>query len=184
MELDYAIKPSFGQKCRSLLRNWRLMAFVGFFLALFGAVGYILVDASVSHGVHSHGSYTEVDLKSLGFFSFSNTDGRLTDIPKEYRELDGKRVKLTGVMFDGMSAASEVREFQLVYNIQKCCFSGPPQVQERVFVHAAKGRGAQWHDETVDVVGTLHVRLKRDSQGTIQSVYDMDLESMQPNKMG
>ena len=39
-------------------------------------------------------------------------------------------------MYAGGSAAPKVPAFQLVYSIQKCCFGGPPRVQERVFVNA------------------------------------------------
>jgi|SRR6185312_17273769 len=180
MELDYAVKPTLKQKLKPILQYWRLGLFVGIFALLFGSFGYTLLSDIVSNGIHKHGSYTEVDLKSMGNFHFDDQSGVMSDVPGEFRNLDGKRVELKGMMWNGMAAGSQVKMFQLVYNIQKCCFNGPPRVQERVFVFVPEGKSVSMHGELVDVVGKLHVRLKKDPQGTIISVYTMDLEDLQP----
>jgi hypothetical protein len=180
MALDYSVEPSLLQRWKPALQNWRLFAFVGFFFLLFGCFGYTILSEVLTHGIHQHGDYTSVDLKSMGQFPFSEQNGLLTDVPKDYRSLDGKRVELKGKMFQLHAAGSHVLEFQLVYDIQKCCFSGPPQVQERVFVHFKNDKPIQWYDQLVAVTGVLHVHLKRNDQGTIVSVYDMDMENLAP----
>lgn len=180
MALDYSVEPSLMQRWKPALQNWRLVAFIGFFFLLFGCFGYTILSEVLTHGIHQHGNYTTVELKPLGQFPFNEQSGLLTDIPKEYRALDGKRVELKGMMFQLQSAGPQVAQFQLVYNIQKCCFSGPPQVQERVFVHMKLDKSVRVYDQLVSCVGKLHVRLKRDDQGTVRSVYDLDLESLEP----
>jgi hypothetical protein len=181
MALDYSVEPSLMQRWKPALQNWRLFAFIGFFFLLFGCFGYTILSEVLTHGIHQHGTYTTVELKPLGQFPFSEQSGLLTDVPREYRALDGKRVELKGMMYPSQhSAAADVAEFQLVYNIQKCCFSGPPQVQERVFVHLSRDNPVRFYDQLVSCVGKLHVRLKRNDQGTVYSVYDLDLESLTP----
>ena len=110
--------------------------------------------------------------------------GTVNDVPKRYRALDGKRVLLKGFMYPLTSAGPKGAEFQFVYNINKCCFSGPPQVQERVFAHGAKGRAVPlYRDVLVELYGTLHVRVIREGEGAdaaILSVYDIDVESAKP----
>lgn len=180
MALDYSVEPSLLQRWKPALQNWRLFSFLGFFVLLFGCFGYTVLNEVFTHGIHQHGSYVSAELKPLGQFPFNDQTGLLTDVPKEYRALDGKRVELKGMMWDLHSAGPQLAQFQLVYNVTKCCFNGPPQVQERVFVHIKGERRVQFYDQLVSCIGTLHVRLKRDEMGTVRSVYDMDLESLTP----
>jgi len=175
MELEYSIQPKWTDKVRRALQNWRLYAFIGFFCLLFGGFGYTILNEVLSNGIHSHGDYAYVDLKSMGNFPFDAQNGLLTDIPKDFRNLDGKRVELKGMMYSA-SGSVEVQSFQFVYNIAKCCFGGPPKVQERVFVHVPDNRTVQLSGDQVDIIGRLHVRLQRNSEGTVISLYDMDLE--------
>jgi hypothetical protein len=180
MDLDYSVQPSLWQRLRPALQNWRLLLFIGIVCVPCVLAGYTFFSDITTKGIHQHGDYASVDLKAMGQFPFNDQDGRLTDVPSDYRQLDGKRVELTGMMWDLRSAGPQTSRFQLVYNIAKCCFGGPPKVQERVFVHVHGGEGVQFYDQQVDIVGTLHVRLKRNDQGTVESVYDMDLESLKP----
>jgi hypothetical protein len=74
-------------------------------------------------------------------------------------------------------------QFQLVYNIQKCCFAGPPQVQERVFAKLSKATDVSAPDTSAEVrcVGTLHVKLQRDPKtSTCTQVYSMDVQRIEP----
>jgi hypothetical protein len=81
-------------------------------------------------------------------------------------------------MFGPEEAGQKGRRFQLVYDVNKCCFSGEPLVQERVFATAKKEIPIYNQDTLAEVVGTLHVRLIRDPVSReIVSVYDMDVES-------
>ena len=70
MELDYSVEPTWLQKWRPVLQNWRLYAFIGFFCLLFGFLGYTVFSEVVTSGIHDHGDYVSVDLKSMGNFPF------------------------------------------------------------------------------------------------------------------
>jgi len=161
--------------------NLRLVAFIVVVSSPFVWCAYAGVRYAFNGGIKDHGSYKEVDLKALGHFNFDQFAGGINDVPAIYRNLDGQRVMLEGFMFS-TTRANSVSEFEFVYNIQKCCFSGPPQVQERVFVSCSPGKMIRLNSAYMRVVGTLHVQVKKEKEGTIQSVYTMDLENAQPVK--
>src|SRR2546423_2911754 len=113
--------------------NLRALTFIAVLLFLLGWPVYTFVSETLTGGIHDRGSYKEVDLKAMGNFQFDETAGKITDVPKQYRDLDGQKVMLQGQIYDPREAGKNITEFELVYSIQKCCFSGPPRVQERVF---------------------------------------------------
>lgn len=161
--------------------NFRAIIFAGVVLLLLGWPVYTFVSETLTHGIHDRGNYKEVDLKALGFFEMDPTEGSLKDVPPEYRNLDGQKVLLRGELY----APQEVRDitqFQLVYSIQKCCFNGPPRVQERVFTTVNKGKSFKWSgDGYHEVMGTLHVTMKKDDKtGLITEVYRLDADSVKP----
>jgi hypothetical protein len=158
----------------------RLALLLGLVAAPFVYFGYVIVDQAMNKGVVNRGSYYDVDLKSLGYFPFDADKDGIDDIPQRWRGLDGKRVALVGEMWTGGSSAPKVSAFELVYSIQKCCFGGPPKVQERVFAKVPNGGTVPYHWQAVRVVGTLHVGVKRDETGQIISVYEMDVDSVDP----
>lgn len=177
MELDYQVKPTLRQRI-----NWRLLMFCGVIGLFFGWVIYTYASSIVTGGIHHHGNYADVDLKALGQFPFDDQNGQLTDVPKIYRELDGQKIVLRGKMWSGDGSAM-VNHFQFVYDVAKCCFGGPPRVQERVFVHLPRGMHPvvlMGPYDLMQCTGTLHVRIKRNPVGTVVSVYDMDLEQIVP----
>src|SRR5262245_62987183 len=107
--------------------NFRIIIVVAVIAVVVGYPVYVLVREQVSGGVSSAGGgYTKVNLKALGNFEFDNTNGTANDVPAKWRELDGKNLVLDGEIYAPTEAGDEVHEFQLVYNIQKCCFNGPP----------------------------------------------------------
>src|SRR5450432_3738366 len=102
-------------------------------------VMYTYLRAEFTRGIEdAGGGYTQVDLKQMSSFDFDQFGGRLNDIPKEWRDLDGKKVVLYGEMYAPDSASPELDHFQLCYSRQKCCFSGPPLVQHFVNSKATK----------------------------------------------
>ena len=159
--------------------NVRLIAFLLIVSAPFVWIVGSAVRHSMSGGVVDRGGFKEVDLKALGNFPFDGVEGKLEDVPKRFRELDGQKVLLKGFMFSPESAGGRGRKFQFVYNVANCCFNGEPQVQERVFAYAKKDNIDLYpQDVFAEVTGTLHVRVEKDSlTGKITSVYDLDVES-------
>lgn len=178
MELDYQVKPSLRQRF-----NWRLIGFIGVFVLIFGSFFYVFATSVVTGGISRHNGYTEVDLKAMGQFPFDDVNGVLTDVPKRYRELDGQRVLLRGKMWAGNSA-SMARRFEFVYDVAKCCFNGPPRVQERVYVTVPQAMPpveVMGATDLMECTGKLHVRLVRNAEGTVTSVYDLDMENLKPS---
>jgi hypothetical protein len=103
--------------------------------------------------------------------------GTNDDIPKRYRQLDGKRVLLTGQMYEPYTAEGKIRAFTLVYSISNCCFNGPPKVQHFIQAIVPVGKSVEYSPDFVDVVGTLHVGVES-GEGHVQSVYRIDVEKV------
>src|SRR5687768_11257507 len=144
--------------------NFRMVLFALAVVALVGTPAYMYVRDVLTRGVTRSGDYHVVDLKAMGNFPFDQQSGKLDDIPREYRQLDGKKVRLQGFMWGHRSAGDRGNEFQFVYNVNECCFKGPPQVQERVYGYAKKGKSLQLFPQWqfAEITGILHVRIVRD----------------------
>lgn len=125
--------------------------------------------------------FVDVDLKELGHFPFDSKVGAESSIPLKARQLDGKRVRLQGLMYSA-SGARQLDRFQLVYDIQICCFNSPPKVQERVFVFCPAGAGVEYVvQRDVRVTGIMHVKINRDPQtGLTRSIFTLDMERVEP----
>jgi hypothetical protein len=164
--------------------NWRLVIMLSVVAIPFLWIGYMLVSQLVTGGVSRHGDYYAVDLKAMGNFNFDPAVGTVADVPKTYRDLDGKKVQLEGFMYSPTSAGDRGTEFQFVYNVTKCCFSGPPLVQERVYGYVKEGKDVPVYDmyTFARVTGTLHVRVVRDDVGSVHSVYDLDVDKAEQVK--
>ena len=161
--------------------NLRMIVFFLAMTALPLALAYSAFDYWINKGVSRDGEYMVADLKAIGNFPFDQEAGTLENVPKAYRDLDGKKVKLRGYMWSPKSAGERGTEFQFVYDVNECCFKGPPQVQERVYAYAPKGRSFRiFSYQFAEITGTLHVRIVRDKEGAIYSVYDLDVEDTKP----
>jgi len=159
--------------------NVRLVAFVLVVSLPFVWIIGSAVMHSLNHGITDHGDFKDVDLKSLGNFSFDDVSGTEAQIPKDFLALNGQRVRLTGFIFQPQRTEGSDWRFQFVYDVNKCCFNGPPQVQERVFAYA-KGEPPEVSG-LAEVFGNLNVRLIRSpDSGKVTSVFDLDVESVKP----
>lgn len=158
--------------------NFRMIIFAAVVLALVGAPVYIYLDSRLSGGIKNHGDYLEVDLKAMSNFPFDQINGTVNDIPQRFRDLDGKRVMVEGEIWAPNSAGNDLRNFELVYSIAKCCFSGPPQIQHFVQSKPVKGT-IPYYSGLVRVVGTLHVNVQK-AGGQVSSVYQLQVESVDP----
>lgn len=175
--LSYASPASApAKKPLSQRINIRLIVFLS--IVAFPFVGILYAFVSYSGGIRHSSEGEIVDLKSLGYFTLDQQNGTIKDVPAKWRDLDGKKVVLEGFMFSPRSSMSAT-EFQFVYNIQRCCFGGPPLPQERVFVHVPNNRNIELLDGCVRIVGTLHVKIEKNKvDGSIVSVYTMDLDKV------
>ena len=89
--------------------------------------------------------------------------------------MDGRISRRLNASGQAESASDDVSAFQFVYNITKCCFNGPPKVQERVFAHTSGGRTVSYSNVMVRCTGTLHLHVHKNEAGRIDIVYDMDV---------
>ena len=174
MSMDTSIKMPLSQRI-----NFRVILFAGMILLLIGTPFYIYVDSVLSGGIKDRGSYLEVDLKAMSNFPFDQSNGTINDIPKQWRDLNGKRVMVEGEMWSPSSAAPELNQFQVVYSIAKCCFNGPAQIQHFVNAKVANGR-IPYRYGLVRFVGTLHVNVERGPDGKITNVYSLDVDQAEP----
>lgn len=157
--------------------NFRIVGFVGVMALLIGSLAWFTLSSFFSKGIHDRGTYKEVDLKMLGYFDFDGINGTIDDVPKRYRELKGQRVLLRGEMYSS-EAVDQAARFQLVWSIAKCCFGGPPKVQERVFANVRRGT-VPLYGGIVAVTGILRVDIRKE-EGRIVSVYELDVEKVEP----
>jgi hypothetical protein len=158
-----------------------MIIFVAVVLALIGTPVYIYLDNALTGGIHNRGDRLEVDLKSMSNFPFDQANGTVNDIPKQFRDLDGKRIVVTGEIYAPDSASADLDHFDLVYSIAKCCFSGPPQIQHFVHSKVKDGGTVPYVNGLVEVVGVLKVDVQKNPEtGKISQVYAMDIESVKP----
>lgn len=174
--IDYGTKRPLSQRI-----NFRLLTIALVFSLLVGIPVYNFVKLQLTHGIEKNGARFDVDLKKMGFFPFNEFSGTVADIPPDYRKLDGKEVALEGFIYPMDGSGDKVHAFQLVYNITKCCFSGPPLVQERVFAVVPNGGAVDYLPDECRVIGKLHVILNKDKDtGKIVTVYTMDVHQVEP----
>lgn len=157
--------------------NFRMIAFLAIVSFPFLWFGYIFLNDRLTNGIEHHANYEEVNLKAMGNFPLDQSDGS-TDAVPHWRQLDGKRVLLEGFMYAGRSAAPRINDFQFVYSITKCCFNGPPLVQERVFAHTRNDELVPYYGDLVKIVGTLHVKVQKEA-GVVTAVYSMDVDKVE-----
>jgi hypothetical protein len=170
--MSYGVRPPIVRRI-----NFRMVTIIAVFAALVGYPVYTYVKAQHNGGIESVGNGYHVDLKALGNFPFNENTGTLADVPEKFRQLDGKQVTLEGFVYAPNSASDDINSFQFVYNVTKCCFSGPPQVQERVFAVVPEGKTFPNPGmyTMVQISGVMHVAVVKDDGGKISSVYTLNL---------
>ena len=159
----------------------RIALFAMIVLVPVAALGYVYWDFQRSGGIKELADGTKlVDLKAMSTFSFDQENGTVEDVPEKFRALDGEKVLLEGEMVSTTSAAGRVAEFDLVYSISDCCYSGAPQVQHFIKSTLAEGGTVPFYRGTpVQVRGTLRVDVQK-SDGKVQSVYQLSVDDVQP----
>ncbi len=157
--------------------TWRGLMLLATVVFLFGYPTYVYMDSVITGGITRRGDLLVVDLKAMSNFEMDQDAGTTQDIPLRYRQLDGKRVLLTGQMYEPYVANGNIRSFTLVYSITNCCFNGPPKIQHFVAASVLPGHEAEYSSDFVDVVGTLHVGVQS-AAGHVQSVYRIDVEKV------
>jgi hypothetical protein len=174
--MDAAVKAPITERI-----NFRVITFVA---VLVGLVAFLFggaIKQLLTGGIVDRGEYVEVDLYTISNFEMDQADGTDSNLPQEFRGLDGKRVQLIGEMYRAteLRGTGDVQEFDLVYSISKCCVTSSPKIQHFIQSKVVPGKKVKYYPGLVKVIGTLHVGVKK-SDGRIVSVYRMDVESTEP----
>jgi hypothetical protein len=178
-------KPPLSQRI-----NFRMVIFAAIALLLIGYPLFLFLDAVITKGISGwktdarYGQYRQVNLKLMSDWAMDPATATNAAIPPEYRALDGQRVMLVGEIPPfNTTRPGAASDFDLVWSVNKCCLSGPPQIQHFVkctVVPERRGK-VKAYDEIVKVVGTLRAGIIRDPKDkSIQSVYRMDVEYVDP----
>lgn len=164
--------------------NFRLLGFIAIFALLLGYPLYIYLDSMLSGGIKQEGDYTRVDLKAMSTFTMDQKTGTVNDVPERFRKLDGKKVILTGeIAPGGFEARGLDQYFQLVYSVQKCCYSGKPLIQH--FIQASvppeNYKNININSAEVEVRGVLTIRVTPEGKSPnddISGIYHLKVESI------
>lgn len=176
-----AAEPAFEARASLADRlNLRVIVFVLVVLLPLGALGYVYVKNVLSTGIsQGDDGYLLVDLQKMSSFAFDQRNGTIDQVPQRWRELDGKKVILEGEMAPTKSAAGEVGQFELVWSVSNCCFTGSPQVQHFVQSKVVNDGKVRYYTRPVRVRGTLRVDVTRQA-GQVTGVYHLDVERVEP----
>jgi hypothetical protein len=160
--------------------NVRIIAFTVIVASIPLWVLYTYISDMTHQGIAGdEDGYTRVELKWLSSFDFDQVYGTINDVPKRFRELDGKKVIFTGEIAPTSFSSRAANEFDIVYSVAKCCYSGPPQVQHFVQSRMRNGGEATLYGGLIEAKGTLHVRVIP-GEGKVAGVYQLDLDSLRP----
>ena len=171
----------YGRKTRPSIGQWfnlRIAVFVLVVGGLIGYAGYTYFQEQWTQGIQQRGDLTVVNLKAMSTFPFDQKMGVLEDIPERYRALNGKKVELIGEMYAPESSGAAVDKFDLVYSIQKSCYSGEPLVQHFVRSKGTAGP-VPFYGGQVRITGTLRVEVEKDAD-KITGIYHLMVDKVDP----
>jgi hypothetical protein len=155
-------------------RGWIVLAAAVFVIAY---PAYVMIEKAITGGIVHRGDLLVVDLSAMSGFEMNQDSATNADIPAVYRDLEGKRVCLTGQMYSPYAIEGKIRSFELVYSISNCCFNGPPKVQHFVQATVVSNQDVHYYPDFVTVTGILHVGVQQ-GDGHVQSVYRLDVEKV------
>ena len=128
------------------------------------------------------GKVTGLD-KILPFDELSSwpyEDG-LKGMPKRVRELDGKKVLMTGFMLP-IDEVENIKEFLLVQSLWSCCYGQPPDIHGIVRVVMPKGKPTDYFFDPLKIVGTFKVEATM-MDGYCVDIYQLHVESLEVIKL-
>jgi len=90
------------------------------------------------------------------------------------KELEGKRVRLTGEMYPALSGSKKLKEFILLRNT-KCLYGKGGQADHVAYIYMTDGHTIDFTSGTVRVEGTLRiVPVNSDEDGTTKHIYVLE----------
>ena len=103
--------------------------------------------------------------------SWPYEDG-LKGMPKRIKELDGKRVMMTGFMLP-IDEVQNIREFLLVQSLWSCCYGQPPDINGIVRVVMPGKKRTDYFFDPLKIIGTFKV------EATVIDGYCVDIYNLQ-----
>jgi hypothetical protein len=128
-------------------------------------------------------TYKKVSLKALSGIPFDPANGKITDIPQRYRDLEGQRVKLAGFMVaPGAQRYTNIKNFDLFY-IDPNVGSANPPVQAHIHCTVQGNGVVRYLSGPATVWGFFHCDIHRDANThEITSIYQLETYSVLPLK--
>jgi hypothetical protein len=108
--------------------------------------------------------------------SWPYEDG-LKGMPKRVKELDGKKVLMTGFMLP-IDEVQNIKEFLLVKSLWSCCYGQPPDIDGIVRVVMPKGKTTDYFFDPLKIVGTFKVEATV-MDGYCVDIYQLHVESLE-----
>lgn len=120
--------------------------------------------------------------KIVTFDELSNwpyEDG-LKGMPKRVKDLDGKKVLMTGFMLP-IDEVQNIKEFLLVQSLWSCCYGQPPDINGIVRVVMPKGKTTDYFFDGLKLTGKLKI-VATMMDGYCVDIYQLELESLETIK--
>jgi hypothetical protein len=128
-------------------------------------------------------SYITVDFAQLSNFPLEQRGGTMDDIPASCRALDGKHVKMSGLVVVSIDTTDVSHPSALLTTDAHLRNEHqPPRVQWLLHARAKAGMTIDpGYAAFLTVAGTLHVVPKHDPDGVLTSVFTIDVDRLQPD---
>ena len=138
------------------------------------------------------GDYLRVPFSFLGDYWLDEPDWRQlsdaeyiaslaydTEIPDEVKQIDGKKVAITGFMLPIDVDKGKVKRFLLLKSTMSCCFGVAPRINEVIYVEYPKKQKIQTvMDMPITVFGKLSVGQQFREDLMLMGVYQLELDEV------
>ena len=152
------------------------------------------VDAAEGVAVPTEmvGDYLRVPFSFLGDYWLDEPDWRKltnpeyiaslsynTEIPDEVKQIDGKKVAITGFMLPIDVDKGKVKRFLLLKSTLSCCFGVAPRINEVIYVESSQKQKIQSvMDMPITVFGKLSVGQQFREDLMLVGVYQLELDEV------
>lgn len=138
------------------------------------------------------GDYLRVPFSFLGDYWLDEPDWRQladseyiaslsydTEIPDAVKQIDGKKVSITGFMLPIDVDEGKVKRFLLLKSTMSCCFGVAPRINEVIYVESSKKQKIQTvMDMPITVFGKLSVGQQFREDLMLMGVYQLELDEV------
>ncbi|RKU32837.1 hypothetical protein C6496_23180 [Candidatus Poribacteria bacterium] len=101
------------------------------------------------------------------------------EIPDEVKQIDGKKVAITGFMLPIDVDKGKVQRFLLLKSTMSCCFGVAPRINEVIYVESSKKQKIQTvMDMPITVFGKLSVGQQFREDLMLMGVYQLELDEV------